>query len=110
MLSTEELLNTICKYVDCAFKHEEEFLKRFWIIVDGDMLVDLYMGDVKITFTILNYEGGHISASADVVEFIEWCNETMTAVELTKEQDDALWKALQKSTTLIAAGRLSQIP
>jgi len=100
-ITTEQLISALKGYIDCAFINEEDFLKTFWSGLPGDMLTDLYMGDEKIKYTIMTDEGSHIGTTIEIDEYLEWCESMEKSVELTKEQDDALWRALEKSTTLI---------
>lgn len=100
-VTTEQLISTLKHYIDCAFQHEADFLKEFWIGRDEDMLLDLYMGDEKIRFNVMTDTGATITSTVEVDDYIEWCEGRTKSIELTKEQDAALWRALEKSTTLI---------
>ena len=100
-ITTEQLISTLKHYIDSAFEHEEEFLKEFWKGRPEDMLLDLYMGDEKIRFNVMTDSGSQITTTIETDEYIEWCGAWSESVELTKEQDAALWRALEKSTTLI---------
>jgi len=100
-ITTEQLISALKGYIDCAFIHEAEFLKEFWKGRPEDMLLDLYMGDEKIRFNIMTDEGSQITSTVETDDYIEWCEKMEKPVEITKEQDAALWRALEKSTTLI---------
>lgn len=78
-METQDFLNKLAGYIQCAFDNEREFLTAFWRHGGYPDLIEVHMASGQTKVVCVMHSGQHVTDVIPTRDFIDWCEKPPNA-------------------------------